>query len=42
LGNVAKRIDARLAWDAEAMKITNLPKANDLLRTEYRKGWSLS
>jgi predicted dehydrogenase len=41
LGNVAKRSDARLEWDAAAMKITNLPAANALLRTEYRKGWSL-
>lgn len=41
LGNVAKRVDARLQWDAAAMKITNLAEANVLLRTECRKGWSL-
>ena len=41
LGNVAKRVDARLQWDAAAMKITNLAEANVLRRTEYRKGWSL-
>jgi hypothetical protein len=41
LGNVAKRVDARIAWDAENLKITNLPDANKYVRTEYRKGWKL-
>jgi predicted dehydrogenase len=41
LGNVARRMDARIVWDAANLKVTNLPKANDLVRTEYRKGWSL-
>jgi predicted dehydrogenase len=41
LGNVAKRVDARIAWDAENLKITNLPAANKYVRTEYRKGWEL-
>jgi predicted dehydrogenase len=31
----------RLEWDAAAMKVTNLPKANDYLHYEYRKGWTL-
>jgi hypothetical protein len=31
----------RLEWDAAAMKVTNLPKANDHLHYEYRKGWTL-
>ena len=30
-----------LEWDPKAMKITNLPEANDYLQMEYRKGWSL-
>ncbi len=28
LGNIAKRIDGRIVWDAENLKITNLPDAN--------------
>ncbi len=41
LGNIAKRVDARILWDAEQLKITNLPEANRFVRTEYRKGWEL-
>jgi len=41
LGRIAQQMDARLEWDAENMKVTNLPKANRLVRKEYRKGWSL-
>jgi predicted dehydrogenase len=41
LGNIAKRVDARIEWDAENLKITNLPEANRYVRTEYRAGWSL-
>ncbi len=41
LGNAARRIDARIEWDAANLKVTNLPEANRLIRTAYRKGWSL-
>jgi hypothetical protein len=41
LGNVAKRADARIEWDAEALKVTNIAGANRWVRWEYRKGWSL-
>jgi predicted dehydrogenase len=41
LGNVAKRMDTRIEWDAANCRITNLPEANQYVRTEYRKGWSL-
>jgi len=41
LGNIAKRVDARILWDPAALKITNLPEANRYVRTEYRQGWSL-
>lgn len=41
LGNIAKRVDTRIEWDAADMKVTNLPDANRYVRTEYRKGWSL-
>jgi predicted dehydrogenase len=41
LGNVAKRADARIEWDAASLKVTNIPEANRWVRWEYRKGWSL-
>ena len=41
LGNIAKRVDARIEWDAANLKVTNMPEANRYVRTEYRKGWSL-
>ena len=41
LGNVARRADARIEWDAANVKVTNPPEANKYVRTEYRKGWSL-
>ena len=41
LGNAAKRIDGRIEWDAAGLRITNSPEASKLVRTEYRKGWSL-
>jgi predicted dehydrogenase len=44
LGNIAKRVSekhTRLQWDAANLKVTNLPEANNYVRTEYRKGWSL-
>ena len=31
----------KLHWDGEAMKVTNLPEANQYLHREYREGWSL-
>ena len=41
LGNIAKRVDSRIAWDAESLKITNLPEANRFIQSEYRRGWEL-
>ncbi len=42
LGNVSYRAgQERLQWDAEKLAVTNLPKANDFIRREYRAGWSL-
>ena len=41
LGNVAKRMDSRIEWDGDNMKVTNLPEANKYIRTRYRRGWSL-
>ena len=41
LANVAKRMNTRILWDGPNMKVTNLPDANKLVRTPYRKGWTL-
>jgi predicted dehydrogenase len=41
LGNIAQRVDARILWDAENLRVTNLPEANQYVRTPYRKGWEL-
>jgi predicted dehydrogenase len=41
LGNIAKRVDTRIEWDAAEMKITNLPEANAYVRRDYRPGWEL-
>lgn len=41
LGNVAKRVDDRIVWDAASMKVTNRSDANRFVCNEYRKGWSL-
>jgi hypothetical protein len=42
LGSVALRTKKPLAWDGPAMKATNAPEAERLLKEEYRKGWELS
>jgi GFO/IDH/MocA oxidoreductase family protein len=48
LGNVALRVQlredltlARLRWDSEQLKFSNLEDANKFVRTEYRAGWTL-
>jgi predicted dehydrogenase len=44
LTNIAvknQRANITLEYDADNMKITNLPEANDLFHYEYRSGWSL-
>lgn len=41
LGNIAKRVDGRIDWDAEKGEITNRPDANRYVRREYREGWRL-
>jgi len=40
-GNVALRTGKKLLWDGPNMQFTNMPEANQYLRFEYRKGWSL-
>jgi len=41
LGNAAVRAGGKLLWDAENMRFTNNEDANQYIRCEYRKGWSL-
>ena len=41
LGAISLRVDQRLQWDAENMKITNVERANQYLRRTYRPGWEV-
>jgi predicted dehydrogenase len=43
LGVVANRFPGKkLTWDAELLKVTNLPEANALLKREYRSGFEVA
>jgi predicted dehydrogenase len=39
LGNLSVRTGRRIKWDAKAMKVTNLPEANQYVDPPYRTGW---
>jgi len=41
LGNVAAKAGAKLEWDGEKFKFTNVRKANNYLKRKYRSGWTL-
>lgn len=42
LGNVSYRLGGQaLEWDAESLKATNCPDADQFIHREYREGWSL-
>ena len=41
LGNVAVKLGKKLEWDGPNLRVTNVPEAEHLIKTEYRKGWSL-
>ena len=41
LGMVAYRSGKKIEWDAENLKVTNSPEAQQLIHKEYRKGWTL-
>lgn len=41
LGNAAYRSGAKLAWNADDLTVSNVPQANELLRRDYRPGWTL-
>jgi predicted dehydrogenase len=42
LGAIALKLNCRLEWDAEKMKITNNSEADELLKPSVRKGWKIS
>ena len=42
LGNVAIKTGKRLEWDGPGLKVTNVPEANQLIQTEYRRGWEVT
>ncbi len=39
LGLVALRVGKKIYWDAKAMKATNAPSADALIKESYRPGW---
>jgi predicted dehydrogenase len=41
LGNVALRVGEKINWDADNMRVTNVPGANKYVQREYRRGWHL-
>jgi predicted dehydrogenase len=41
LGNVAYRVGKPITYDPATMRITDVPKANQFLSKEYRKGWEV-
>ncbi|MBI3856293.1 MAG: Gfo/Idh/MocA family oxidoreductase [Planctomycetes bacterium] len=41
LGNVAIRVGKKFEWDAVNLKAKNCPEADQFIKREYRKGWSL-
>ena len=42
LGNVAIKTGKRIDWDGPGLKVTNVPEANRLIQTEYRRGWEVT
>jgi hypothetical protein len=42
LGAIATKLNCKLEWDAEKMKITNNSEANQLLKPFVRKGWKVT
>jgi hypothetical protein len=41
VGNLALRLQKPIEWDAAAMKATNAPEADALIRTTYRSGFGI-
>lgn len=41
LGAISYRTGETLQWDAKNLRVTNSPRAQDMIHKEYRKGWTL-
>jgi hypothetical protein len=42
LGAVSHRAgNKELVWDAENLKVTNVPEAEEFVKLKYRPGWTL-
>jgi hypothetical protein len=41
VGNLAARLQKRIQWDSAAMKATNAPEADALIRKTYRNGFGI-
>ena len=41
LGNVAYRTGQSLDWDAQSLRATNCPDADEFISKEYRDGWEV-
>jgi len=41
VGNLAVRLGKRIEWDAEKMRATNAPEADNYITKFYRAGWTL-
>ncbi|MBE7157568.1 MAG: Gfo/Idh/MocA family oxidoreductase [Rhodospirillales bacterium] len=41
LGAIATRLNCKIEWDADKMKITNSGEGNDMLKPSARKGWHI-
>ena len=41
VGNLAVRLQKRVEWDSAAMKVTNAPEAETLIRKKYRPGFEI-
>ncbi|MFW6170946.1 MAG: Gfo/Idh/MocA family protein [Planctomycetota bacterium] len=41
LGNIAMKLNQKIEWDSDAMRVTNCEPANQYVRREYRKGWEI-
>jgi predicted dehydrogenase len=41
VGNLATRLQKRIEWDAENMRVKNAPEAEALIRKSYRKGFEI-
>ena len=42
LGVIAMKYEGKIEWDAQKMRITNRPEANQYLKPKFRKGWKFA